>query len=127
MDRAAVVRATGVGTVLQLAMVLTGHYSPAVAQLFAILGVTFSFVAGALYARWAGHITAGGAALGGGVAGGVCAFLGIGVSFALGDVFAPILAFGTASSAVTGALGGLAGRRLLRPAAALAAPQPGPR
>lgn len=105
----------GVGTVLQTAMVLAGHWVVAVANLFGPLGVTISLVVGLLWAREAaegyGHGAGGGA-----VVGGVCALIGILVSFLLGDVTAVILAFGTVSSAVTGALGGLIGRRI-RPAA----------
>ena len=48
--------------------------------------------------------------LGGLMAGGVCALLGILESFYLGDVPAWVIAFGTVSSAVTGAVGGLLGR-----------------
>jgi hypothetical protein len=109
--RSALVRATAVGTVLQLAMVLSGHRIPAIANLFGILGVAISFVAGLLFARWAGPLTRGRAMGGGALAGGACALLGIVVSYALGDVTALILVVGTASSAVTGLLGGLAGRR----------------
>jgi hypothetical protein len=97
-----------VGTVLQLAMVLAGHWSAGVAQLFAPLGMAISLVVGLLWARrqarGRGHAAGGGA-----VVGGVCAFIGIIVSLALGDVAALVLAFGTVSSAVTGALGGLVG------------------
>jgi len=117
MDRNALVRATAVGTVLQLAMVVTGHFVPAVAALFGPLGVTISLVAGLLYARAAGG-GFGSAVLGGLVAGGLCAFLGIVVSFLLGDVTAVILGLGTASSAATGAVGGLIGRAVARPRAA---------
>jgi len=116
MDTSAAVRATAAGTVLQVGMVLGGHYSTAISQLFPLLGATFSFVAGALYVRWSERPTPGSAALGGLVAGAACAFLGIAVSLALGDVFASVLAFGTLISAVTGMLGGLAGHWLLRPA-----------
>ena len=49
-------------------------------------------------------------AVGGLIAGGLCAFIGICVSYALGDVTAIILAMGTLSSAVTGAIGGWLGR-----------------
>lgn len=100
-----------VGTLLQTAMVLTGHWVAAVAGLFGPLGVAISFLAGLLWARESGG-TAGGAAGGGAVVGGACALIGIAVSYVLGDVTAAILAFGTLSSAVTGALGGLVGRRL---------------
>jgi hypothetical protein len=125
LSQSALLRAILLGTVLQVAMVLAGNSIPAVAQLFGVLGVTLSLVAGVAYALWAG---AGGerpparwAAAGGAIAGGACALIGIAVSFALGDVPAAVLAFGTASSAVTGALGGLLGAALQRrrtPAAA---------
>lgn len=110
--RSALVFATAVGTALQLAMVLAGHWVVAVADFFGLLGVAISLAAGWLYAARVPGLGAGAAAGGGAVAGGVCAFLGIVVSWLLGDVTATILAFGTASSAVTGALGGLAGRAL---------------
>jgi hypothetical protein len=101
--------ATIVGTALQLAMVITGHYVPYVAlHVFMFGGMGISLLAGLLYGRGAGGF--GGAALGGAVAGGVCALIGIVVSVALGDTEAFVLAFGTLSSAVTGALGGLLGR-----------------
>lgn len=109
IDRNALIRATAIGTVLQLAMVLSGHYVPAIALLFAPIGVGISLIAGLLYGRWAGP---NGAWAGGGLAGGLCAFLGIAVSFALGDVTAVILVAGTLSSAVGGMLGGWIGGRL---------------
>lgn len=108
----AITMATVVGTVAQVAMVVAGHYHAEVAALFAVLGMAISLAAGAavpVLARGA-VLSRGGAAGAGAVAGGVCALLGIAVSYALGDVPAAVLAFGTASSAVTGALGGLLGR-----------------
>jgi hypothetical protein len=114
----ALVTATLVGTALQVAMVLAGHSIPAIARLFAVLGVTISLVAGLLFARQAPGITRGGGAGGGAIAGGVCALLGILLSFALGDVPAPVLAFGTLSSALTGALGGVIGQAMRRSAVA---------
>lgn len=104
-----------VGTLLQLCMVLAGHWIAAVANLFGPLGVGISFLVGLLWARESGAESLGGAARGGAVVGGVCALIGIAVSFALGDVTAVILAFGTLSSALTGALGGLVGRRMSAP------------
>lgn len=102
------IRWIAVGTVLQVAMVLVGHWSLAVARLFGPLGMAISLVVGLLWARGEaggyGHAAAGGA-----LVGGTCALLGIVVSYALGDVGAVILALGTLSSAVTGALGGLVG------------------
>lgn len=102
------IRWIAVGTVLQMAMVLVGHWSLVVARLFGPLGMAISLVVSLLWARAEargyGHAAAGGA-----LVGGTCALLGIIVSFALGDVGAVILAFGTLSSAVAGALGGLVG------------------
>lgn len=101
------VQATAIGTVVQIGMVVAGHYVPAIANGFAIGGVAISLAAGALYAWWASAQARGQAALGGAIAGGLCALIGIAVSLALGDVTAIILLFGTLSSAVTGAIGGL--------------------
>lgn len=111
---------TTVGTVLQLAMVTAGHWIAAVARLFGPLGVAISLLVGLLWAR-EGARGAGHGAGGGALVGGACAFLGIVASFLLGDVTAVILAFGTASSAVTGAVGGLLGSRLGRGRAAAGA------
>jgi hypothetical protein len=101
-----------IGTGLQLAMVLAGHYSPGVAQFFPAGGMAISAVAGALAALGSRPASLGSAAGSGAVAGGVCAFIGILVSYFLGDVPAAVLGFGTASSAVTGAIGGLVGKVL---------------
>ena len=103
---------TLLGTGLQLAMVLAGHYSPGVAQFFPAGGRAISAVAGALAALGRRPASLGSAAGSGAVAGGVCAFVGILVSYFLGDVPAAVLGFGTASSAVTGAIGGLVGKVL---------------
>jgi hypothetical protein len=107
-------RATLVGTVLQVGMVVGGHYAPAIARLYAPGGMLISALAGWLF----GRLTAGGrvpAAAGGLFAGAACAFLGILESFYLGDVPASLLLLGTASSAVTGAIGGALGGRTRRP------------
>ncbi|HEX4303819.1 MAG TPA: hypothetical protein VHZ78_13565 [Rhizomicrobium sp.] len=101
--------ATLIGTVLQVAMVVAGHFVPYIAlNLFAFGGMGISLVAGLIYGRSAAGL--GGAALGGAIAGGVCALIGIAISVVLGDVPAMILVVGTLSSAVTGAIGGLIGR-----------------
>jgi hypothetical protein len=116
LNQRALVNATAVGTVLQLAMVLVGHWIPAVANSFAPLGMFISLVAGFVYARLTRPSVGAGAA-GGAIAGGVCALLGIAVSFVLADVTSVILVVGTVSSAVTGAIGGAAGAFLGRRAA----------
>ncbi len=102
--------ATIIGSVAQIIMVLGGHSSPAIAENFAIGGMGISAVAGWLATRGQsiGLINA---LARGGVAGGLCAALGIAVSVALGDVPESLLLLGTASSAVTGAIGGVFGRR----------------
>lgn len=104
----------GVGSVLQIGMVVAGHWAAAVASLFGPLGVAISLAVGLLWARESSTGYAHGAG-GGAVVGGACALIGILVSFLLGDVTAVILVFGTLSSAAGGALGGLAGYRM-RPA-----------
>jgi hypothetical protein len=105
-----VIGATVIGTVAQIAMVVAGHFEPAVAELFAIGGMGISAVAG--WAALRGQTASlAGAAGQGALAGGVSAAIGIGVSLALGDVPASLLALGTGSSAVTGLIGGVIGRR----------------
>jgi hypothetical protein len=103
MNTSALARATGIGLCLQIVMVVAGHFVPAIAGLFAVGGMGFSAIAGWLYGRAAPE---GAQALaGGGLAGGLCAVLGIGVSVLLGDVPASLLALGTGSSVVTGVVG----------------------
>ena len=107
-------RAAIVGTLLQLAMVISGHFVPFIAQnVFMLGGMAISALAGLLYAREAaaGY---GSGALGGAIAGAACAIIGIAVSVLLGDTQAMILAIGTVSSAVTGAIGGLVGQAMAR-------------
>ena len=101
-------RALLLGTLLQLAMVVIGHNTVAVASLFAPLGMVISLIAGLLYARWA-RPSRGTAVRGGAIVGGVSALIGIAVSYFLGDVQASVLFLGTLSAAFTGAIGGLIG------------------
>lgn len=108
LTRKGLIPALLLGTLLQLAMVLIGHNTVAVASLFAPLGMAISLIAGLLYARWA-RTTRGSAVLGGAIVGGLCALIGIVVSYYLGDVTAWIIFLGTLSSAFTGAIGGLIG------------------
>jgi len=103
-------RVTLAATAAQVGMVVAGHYSaPIRDNLFALGGMGISLLAGVFYARiarggWASSL------VGGVLSGGVCAFLGIGVSVFLGDVPPSLLAFGTAGSAVAGLIGGAAGK-----------------
>ena len=102
-------RATVVGTMLQLTMVVVGHYVPWVRDnVFMFGGMLISGVAGLLYARDAA-LGYGRGALGGAIAGGVCALIGIAVSVLLKDTPPFVLGLGTAISVLTGAVGGLWG------------------
>jgi len=122
LNRRAVVLATILGTVLQLAMVVSGHSNTSIANLFAAGGMAISLLAGVAYVFIARNGTAPSSPVVGGlVAGGLCAFIGILVSYLLGDVPALVMTFGTASSAVTGALGGWLGKLLTRRSSGVAA------
>jgi hypothetical protein len=102
-------RAAMVGTVLQLTMVILGHYIPWIREnVFMFGGMLISGVVGLLYARDAALGYARGA-LGGAVAGGICALIGIAVSVLLKDTPPFVLGLGTSISVVTGAAGGLWG------------------
>jgi hypothetical protein len=114
INRRALTTATLIGTVLQVGMVVSGHTNPAVKNLFAVGGMTISLVAGVAYVLLAPRGTDSSPTLGGTVAGALCALIGIGVSFWLGDVPASLLALGTLSSAVTGAIGGWVTGKLAR-------------
>jgi hypothetical protein len=109
MSTRALTIASLIGTLLQVAMVVAGHSSPAIAGMFAVGGMGISLIAGVIYARLARDTTKRSAAIGGLASGAICAFLGILVSHLLGDVPASLLALGTLSSAITGAIGGLLG------------------
>ena len=116
LNSRAVATATVIGTVLQVAMVVAGHTNASISAMFAAGGMGISLVAGLLYAKYAAPSSAGDSIKGGAIAGGVCALLGIGISFMLGDVTAAIIGLGTLSSAITGALGGWIGAFIFRSA-----------
>ena len=111
-SRNAFASALATGTTLQLIMVLAGHWVEFIKiNVFAVGGMLISAVAAILYARasreprvataWKGFLV-----------GGLCALVGIAVSYFLGDVPPNILIFGTLGSAVAGAIGGaIAGGR----------------
>ena len=109
LNTRALVLATVVGTVLQVAMVVAGHSNASITKLYAVGGMGFSLVAGIAYALLARGGAPFSPVIGGLIAGAVCAFIGILVSYLLGDVPVTLLALGTLSSAATGALGGWLG------------------
>jgi hypothetical protein len=89
------------GTVLQIAMVVAGHFIPPLRDWWGPGGMLISLVVGALaaQARWSEALVAGA------LAGGVGAFVGILIALLLGDVAALLLALGTLSSVVAGVIG----------------------
>jgi hypothetical protein len=100
-----------IAAVLQIAMVVTGHYNDFVLMnLSAVLGVGIPLVVAFFYGRDAEGVKDG--AVGGLAIGFVGAFLGIGLAIAMGDQMLMLLAFGPLSSAVTGAIGGAVGFKL---------------
>jgi hypothetical protein len=111
MHNQRLILATLVGTAAQIAMVVGGHFVPAIKQAFMFGGLGLSLIAGVIYAAgskggWAAT------ALGGAVAGGISAFLGIALSYLMGDVPASLMALGSLGSALTGVLGAAAARWL---------------
>jgi hypothetical protein len=105
----ALITAIVAGLAAQVAMVVAGHHVHAMQDWFGPGGILLSLAAGFIYARMAGG-SWGDAMLGGTIAGGVCALVGIGVSHMLGDVPASLILLGTAGSAVAGLGGGAIGR-----------------
>jgi hypothetical protein len=110
MKARALLIAFGVGLALQLAMVIIGHFVPVVKNSgFAIGGMAISLLAGFLYAKLT-ETGWGDSLVGGILAGGACALLGIAVSVFLKDVPVQVLGFGTVASAITGLVGSALGR-----------------
>lgn len=96
-----------VGTLLQVGMVIAGHYNEFVRQnVFAAGGMLISLIIGAWFGAVAARSKAG-AMAGGALAGGDCALIGIAVSVAMKDTEPMILVFGTLGSAVAGLIGGI--------------------
>jgi hypothetical protein len=106
----AFVRVTLTGTILQLAMVIAGHYIPTVKQCFGICGMLISMVAGFMFGRARSVDDRKLATIGGFAAGAVCALLGILESYWLKDVEAWLIVVGSIGSGLTGALGGFLGK-----------------
>ena len=118
MNRSALIRATLTGTVLQLIMIVAGHFVPFVKDnVFMWGGMAISMVAGLLYA-WAAKGRLGDSMIGGAISGGLCALLGIAASVAWGDTPVFVLAAGTLMSAITGLVGGGIGKVVTTPKAA---------
>lgn len=109
-DARLILRTALFGTVLQLALAAAGHFSAWVAiNLFlfgrAMLSATAGYGYGLILGRGYGA-----GALGGAIAGGLCAVAGLTVSVLLGDTPAAIVTTATAISILTGAVGGVFGQ-----------------
>ncbi len=108
-------RALGTGTILQVLMVVIGHYMPSLqeAGLFPIGGTLIGLLTGFLSGKGA---AAGSPAMpvarDAGIAGGLAGAIGSLVSTALGDVPLANIAIAGGSTLVTGALGGLIARAM---------------
>jgi hypothetical protein len=103
-------RATITGIILQIVMVVIGHYVPWVRDNAYEFGVMMiSGLAGLLYARDFAKGYAKGA-LGGAMAGGTCGIIAICAANILGDVPLIALPVGGAITILVGAIGGLFGQ-----------------
>ncbi len=105
-------KATTISALLQLLMVVGGHFLPQLAQLFPVLGTGLGGVAGILFGLFSKGATGGALAGGGAAAGGLGGLLGSVVSMAMGDVPGATVGIATGSTAVAGAIGGLLGKML---------------
>jgi len=105
-------KATTISTVLQLLMVVGGHFMPQLAQLFPVLGTGLGGVAGLLFGMMNKGATGSALAGGGAAAGGIGGLIGSVVSMAMGDVPGATVGIATASTAVAGAIGGFVGKLL---------------
>jgi hypothetical protein len=112
MGNSTVVKATVIGTVLQVLMVVCGHYVPQIAALFPVMGTLIGGITGWLATSTTPRLTAGAAAGSGLVSGVVAGTLGTLVSVFLGDVPMSTVGIAAASTAVLGAVGGLLGRMM---------------
>lgn len=108
------VKAMGAGTLLQVLMVVVGHYLPASQQagLFPIAGTLIGLVTGWLAGKGMPGAAIGSVATTGGIAGAGAGILGSLVSTALGDVPVGNVGIAGGSTLVMGALGGILAKYL---------------
>jgi len=110
IDEKLIQRATITGIVLQITMVMIGHYVPWISGNSYVFGtMMISGVAGLLYARDFAKGYAKGA-FGGAIVGGACGIIGVSAANVIGD--APLIAIpaGAAITILIGAVGGLFGQ-----------------
>lgn len=102
------VKALGAGTVLQVLMVLVGHFAPSLQTgLFPIGGTAIGLITGWLAGKGLPGAALGKLAANGGIAGAGAGILGSLVSTGLGDVPMSNAGIAGGSTLVAGALGGI--------------------
>ncbi|HEX2594514.1 MAG TPA: hypothetical protein VHL34_23630 [Rhizomicrobium sp.] len=117
LPKTAFQRAVTVGVMILVTFVILSHYLPLLSRNVLFATIMIAGVAGLLYAREVAR-GYGIGALGGAFAGGICALIGIALAILLGDASAytlgpvpeMVLLIGTATSVLTGAIGGLFGQ-----------------
>lgn len=115
MNQRALVNALIFATVLQIVMVLSGHWIAYVKDnLFATVGTAISIVGAIHYVR-AARPAWSWAVIGGAVVGGVSALIGIAISYGLKDVPVDTLWIGTIASTVSAAVAGAIARLFFKP------------
>lgn len=100
-----------VSTILQIVLVVAGHYSPAVLGMVPIVGTLIPLLVGLAYGM-AAKISWGNAAWGGAVVGGVGALIGAAVSVMLGDSGMDAVMIATVAGLGAGLVGGLIGHAI---------------
>ena len=117
LPKTAFQRAITVGIMILVTFVVLSPYVPLLSRNVLFATILIAGVAGLLYAREVAR-GYGIGALGGAFAGGICALIGIALAVLLGDAAAftlgpapeTVLLVGTATSVLTGAIGGLFGQ-----------------
>ena len=114
MNTASLTKGAGLGTILQILMVVVGHFMSPEQQgmLFPIAGTLIGIITGWLSADGTRAMPLGTTATQGAVAGGVAGVLGSLVSTALGDVPLGNIAIAGGSTFVAGAIGAAIARAM---------------
>ncbi len=110
IDRKILERATLVGIVLEVALVVTSYFVPWVeVHVFQFGGMMIAAIAGYLYGMHSAKGW-GASALAGAISGGTCGIIGLAVAVVLKEVPTLALIVGTLICILTGAVGGLFGQ-----------------
>jgi hypothetical protein len=110
IERKTLERATIVGIVMQVAMVVVGYFLPWVRlHVFMFGGMMIAAISGYLYGMDSGKGW-GASSLGGAISGGTCGIIGIAVAIVLSEAQMIVLVVGTLICILTGTVGGLFGQ-----------------